>query len=213
MAINNIDDKEYVDLYERKSKNKLIQFFQKQFKYKYVLPILKYSSKDDSFLDIGCARGDFLSFLYEIGYKNLHGLDLDNALPPFLNDNITFYKASVYDPDINLPQFDSVQMASVLHHLPEDKMLDTIYNLKKTVKNGGYLYIYDVNRTSFTGKFFYGYFLRLFPGIYKEVENEKNESILLGQYWKKIVSFLEDDFITISKSDRFFYVSYVGKRL
>jgi 2-polyprenyl-3-methyl-5-hydroxy-6-metoxy-1,4-benzoquinol methylase len=212
VPIKNIDNDGYVELYEHIGKVTLVQLYQKYFKYKFVLPIRKYSDPQKSFLDVGCARGDFLVFLKKNGFVKLYGLDVENALQPSIKSEVTFYRESIVDSALDIPPHSSVQIASVLHHLPCESLGIVADNLAKLVEKDGILYIYDVNRVSLLGRFFNNIFLRLFPRLFKSNEEERREQEALCEKWPEFVSRLENYFLPLKKSSHYIYVSFVGIR-
>jgi 2-polyprenyl-3-methyl-5-hydroxy-6-metoxy-1,4-benzoquinol methylase len=217
MAIKNIDRADYQELYDLIGGNPLIQWYQHAIKYKFVIPIFKYAKPDESILDVGCARGAFIATILKNGYGNVTGLDVENALPFEIEKHVRFYKESIYNPELNMPQFDHVHMASVLHHLPMAEMPQVAANLAKLVKpsldGGGYLYIYDVNRRSLPGKIHNNIILRLTNRqIYLANEYERPEHEAFGREWDGFVQSLSRDFDIIKRSDFSIYVSLVARR-
>lgn len=211
MAIKNIDDKQYEELYSSIDRDFFIRLFQ-AVKYRTIVPILCSASVNSHVLDVGCAKGAFLHFLLKQGFKNLSGLDLKNTLYPQLRNSVTFYQASIADPNLELAtQFNAVTVSCMLHHLSAGELDVVARNVAKCLKPGGRLYIYEPNIVSLVGKLFYFYFLRLWPSLYKATIRENEEQIAFCKAWPTFINTLESLGITTEKlSGKLFYLAFVG---
>jgi len=137
MPVKNIDSLEYQDWYDGLDANPLIRWYQRNIKFKFLMPIFKYLKKDSTILDIGCARGEFLQRLYKLGYRNLSGMDIANALRPEIADKICFFEESITSPsflDIERPKFDILVIQGVLHHLPYGELSNCVKNIAGITK-------------------------------------------------------------------------------
>ena len=229
MGIVNIDDPEYVKLYKSYDSGLTIRFYHKVFKYRFVVPIFKLLSKDASIMDVGCARGKFLfDMRQKYGFHNLSGLDLafiDTALVPGKDAN--FFQASITDKDFKLTKemavgtppediplsYDAVFVQNMLHHLPIESLPDVARNIASLCKPGGYLFIYDVNRKTLVGRFFYHVFLRLFPAYYAAAMRENPEQYAFCDVWPDFYVSLEKSGLEcIKRSEWSFYKSLVFKK-
>lgn len=104
---------------------------------------------DAPILDIGCGSGAWLHRLSNLGYTNLHGIDIDRN--SFQLQNVTFTEANIdYEtPDLN-NQFSLITAIEVIEHL------ENIGNFFKFVANNlspdGFLLITTPNIHSLTCK-------------------------------------------------------------
>jgi 2-polyprenyl-3-methyl-5-hydroxy-6-metoxy-1,4-benzoquinol methylase len=213
MPIRNLDDSAYSAYYLKVDGNLLVRIFQK-FKYSFILPFQRYITPDSHIMDIGCAHGNFLKTLLRLGYTNLFGLDIKEDLYPELRDRITFFTGSILDSS-TFPRngFHAVFMQSVLHHLPIEQLGEVAQNLAALTKPGGILFIYDTNRTSLCGRFFYEWFERLIPHMYHDARNEIKEQVAFSKAWPSFVADLEKNgFRQLKHSSLYFYTAYIGIR-
>lgn len=213
MAIKNIDDEKYEDLYVAIDSNFLVRLFQ-AIKLRTIFPVYRLAKKNSSCVDIGCAKGNFLHTLQNKGYSNLTGLDLKNVLYPSLQKTIQFYQASICEKNLKIQRrFENVFVQAMLHHLPADSLEITAENISHLLEKDGYLYIYEPNMVSLVGKFFYFYFLRIFPELYRATLAEKPEQLAFCKAWPGFIAKLEKSGIErIKLSDFLFYKIYVGRK-
>lgn len=228
MGIINIDDPEYVKLYRKYDSGLAIRFYHKVFKYRFAVPIYKYLPFDATIMDVGCARGKFLHDMKRFGYRNLNGLDLaftDTAVSP--GEGATFFQASITGADFQLSKdmvvegnrdnpdlvFDAVFIQNMLHHLPIDELMHTARNVASLCKEGGYVFLYDVNRLTLVGRFFYEVFLRLFPDYYAAAVRETPEQLAFCRIWPEFYSALEQAGLRcIKRSEWSFYKALVFRK-
>jgi len=76
-----------------------------------------------SLLDVGCGRGEILSYAIEKGYLNVYGVDV---VPDLFNENVSFGEA--YSLPFADDAFDVVTCFDVVEHLLTE---DTIESLKE----------------------------------------------------------------------------------
>lgn len=105
----------------------------------FLLPLAK---KDSVILDAGCGDGTGLKFLYDKGYENLYGVDI-NPNKYFLAKNY-IGDNRVIDSDItNMPfedeKFDIVWCSHVLEHSYDP--ITSLKELSRVCKKGGYVLI------------------------------------------------------------------------
>lgn len=107
----------------------------------------QYVNNDDKILDVGCGYGRTLNELYNMGYRNLIGIDFSKGMIergirqfPYLDllvkkgENIDF-------PDSH---FDAVILFAVLTCIPSDsEQRKLISEIERVLKPGGVLYIND----------------------------------------------------------------------
>jgi len=103
---------------------------------------LKYRIKNcANILDIGCAYGSLLNNLYNNGYKNLYGIDVNSGyinkgkrMYPHLSKNMCLYDGKEIPYQDRF--FDVVLMFDVIEHIPEidDYIKEQVY---RVLKKGG----------------------------------------------------------------------------
>lgn len=100
-------------------------------------------------LDIGCARGDWLSFIHEQWPKiNLYGVDtFSNGVN---NCKIKFQKTSLPKADLPESYFDLITAWAVLEHVHTPNAY--FYEVSKILKNGGKFVFLVTNSESIYGK-------------------------------------------------------------
>lgn len=232
MAIINIDDSDYVKLYQKYDSNLFIRLYHSLLKYTFILPIFKLVPFDASIMDVGCARGKFLLNMKRYGYTNLSGLDIsitDTVLNP--DADAAFFQSSIIDNDFALNAdmligeptiknslhefvYDAVFVQNMLHHLPIKSLPTVARNISSLCKVGGHLLIYDVNRTSLVGKLFYNGLLRLFPEFYKSVSLERKEQLEFCQFWPEFCAALRRNGMEcLSRSEWSFYKAFVFQKI
>ena len=101
--------------------------------------------EDSMFLDIGCGRGYFLRYLYELGYKHVQGIDPSVALMENkLFDGIR--KGSFEDNTFDDNSIDIVFTCHTLHHLPSTHPLHAIREMLRISRK--YIVIVEINNTN-----------------------------------------------------------------
>ncbi len=103
--------------------------------------LLKYLSKGDKVLDVGCHDGQFLSVLKKAGF-DIYGQEvhkeLAHAVQEYLNININTSELTTFDIK---EEYDCISAMSVIEHIPNiEDVVTKIYNL---LKPGGY-FLLDV---------------------------------------------------------------------
>lgn len=111
---------------------------------------------DKHILEVGCGQGEYGKILACLG-GIVTGIDLSDGM---ITENqrrgiLCGYTSMIGDVEnsnmFNKNTFDSVLCIYVLHHIPIHTQ--TILNLYKWLKPGGYIYIYDCNGSHLIGKF------------------------------------------------------------
>lgn len=210
MAIVNIDNVEYAELYGKIDANIFIKAYQ-YYKYIFVWRFKKLVNKKAKILDIGCARGQSLHILKSIGYKNLYGIDLKCQLYSYIEHHVRFSEISITEKTSFDEQFfDAIMLSGVLHHIAPAKLDFVICEIYRICKQNGYVFIYEPNMGSLVGKLFYFYFLRLFPSLYKATMKEVHEQLEFLKIWEFFKSTAVNCFgKVLFSSEHLFYKNLV----
>ncbi|MFA9516368.1 class I SAM-dependent methyltransferase [Halopenitus sp. H-Gu1] len=89
----------------------------------------RHLDRDASILELGCSSGRHLAYLYEHGFENLSGIDINDEafdvmaeVYPELADAGTFHRGSIEDVigDFEDDRFDAVYSVETLQHLHPD---------------------------------------------------------------------------------------------
>ncbi|OYU94265.1 MAG: methyltransferase type 12 [Bacteroidetes bacterium B1(2017)] len=115
------------------------------------------TNKNAKILDIGCGYGQFLNTLKEQGYTNITGIDISNES---INECKTKGLNAIQIEDIRdfskgvTEKFDFITMSHVLEHIDKDKIIDTLYHIKKNLLvEGGEFILMVPNAQSYTGAY------------------------------------------------------------
>jgi|GEM_PF-2890502 2-polyprenyl-3-methyl-5-hydroxy-6-metoxy-1,4-benzoquinol methylase len=211
-GIQNIDSEQFEAGYVAWRTKKLWKAYQ-AIKYRFVFPILGVD-RGRHILDVGCAKGHFVSMLLEHGFSQVDGMDIADRLFPGVRGRMGFYIDSIASPRLDLPKrYDILLFQNVLHHLTAQEVCRAIANMKNLLNEGGQVWIYDVNSTSILGALFYRGLLRIYPEHYRLNTLERADHDGFCRRWPAIVSALECDFRVIRHSNWNFYkVLVVQKR-
>lgn len=103
------------------------------------------SSAPLAILDVGCGSGETLEALYELGHRDLHGIDIDIPNKGLLHD--ARFDARVADA-LQMPfpdnSFDLIVNIHVLHHfMTAERVERFLGECKRVLKPGGRLAILD----------------------------------------------------------------------
>jgi 2-polyprenyl-3-methyl-5-hydroxy-6-metoxy-1,4-benzoquinol methylase len=213
--IKNIDDQTYSSDYETLEKSLLfrIGFF---LKYRYILPVFKKIQKDKAIIDIGCAHGVFLNYLLKKGFCCLFGMDLKNKLSGNIasSTQVTFIEQSFLHP--NVPKegpFDVLHISGMLHHLQPNELRSVPKIMANMLTESGFIFIYEPNRFSRIGVFFYEYVLPLFlPLLHRLSEDERLVQHAFCLEMPAFMAELKNYFEILSYSERWFYYSIIGMK-
>lgn len=117
-----------------------------------IKPILKILPKDAKILEIGCGNAFVLKAIYDLGYKNVYGIepskDAVNKSDKKIKNNI---KLDILKPKL-FPKntFDFILIFQTFDHIPApDKFLKECYRL---LKPNGYILTFNHNIDSLTSK-------------------------------------------------------------
>jgi len=114
--------------------------------------ILKKLPKDAKILEIGCGNGFVLKAVYDLGYKNVFGIepstDAYNKLNLKIKKNV---KNNILKPGLlNKEIFDFIFFFQTLDHIPDpNKFLKECHNL---LKINGHIFAFNHNIDSFSAK-------------------------------------------------------------
>lgn len=119
-----------------------------------VTPILKKLPKNAKILEIGCGNGFVLKAIYDLGYKNVYGIepstDAFNKSNPKIKKNIinSILKSGLFDKEV----FDFIFFFQTFDHMPEPNKF--LKELNKLLKKNGYIFAFNHNVNSFSAKLF-----------------------------------------------------------
>ena len=117
-------------------------------RYKLSLSVIKNivkNSRSLKILDIGCALGDFTSKVYHLNPRNeFYGIDISQKAIDYVSKKYKWLHAKPSAlPDIPFPSnsFDLVIALEVLYYLEEKDRRNALHEIKRVLKNGGYLLV------------------------------------------------------------------------
>jgi 2-polyprenyl-3-methyl-5-hydroxy-6-metoxy-1,4-benzoquinol methylase len=122
---------------------------------KYITDLLS-NDKHVRILDIGCGFGGLLFQFKQLGYQNLHGVDINDAAVNFCQEkslDVTKIASIVeYCEAYTGPTFDLVIMTHVIEHIKKDEVIATLAAIKKILTPmSGKLYLTTPNAQSRSG--------------------------------------------------------------
>ncbi len=107
----------------------------------------KYFPINARILDYGCGYGRTLQQLWDIGYRNLLGVDFSAAMITRGRNSYPHLQLQLGNAGglpRDLPQFDGILLIAVLTTIPDDtEQSILIKNLDRILRPGGYLYASD----------------------------------------------------------------------
>ncbi|MGN0161454.1 MAG: class I SAM-dependent methyltransferase [Lachnospiraceae bacterium] len=110
------------------------------------------SEKSANILDIGCGDGRMLSALRNLGYENIHGIDLDESAVEWVRKKgIDCEKIDLleYHPE---KKFDFIIMNHVVEHIPKKDVISTLnYIYSNLLNDNGKMYTGVPNAQSNVG--------------------------------------------------------------
>jgi SAM-dependent methyltransferase len=120
--------------------------------YNYLKPVLGKMSFDDNILEIGCGNGFILNFLFELGYKNVFGIEPSNNAVKKANKNIVenikvdIFKKNLFKKDY----FKFIFSFQTFDHISDPNgFLEECY---KILKKGGYMLSFNHDVNSFINR-------------------------------------------------------------
>jgi len=108
--------------------------------------------KKMSILEIGFGPGHFLRYLESLGFKDVHGVELDEGL--FNQAKIEFLNYELINDDIinffekNQKKFDRIFLIDVLEHINSEKVPGLLKKICKKLNKGGICIIRTINAES-----------------------------------------------------------------
>ena len=119
-----------------------------------IMPILNKLPKNSNILEIGCGNGFVLKAIYDLGFKNVCGIepstDAVNHSDPKIKKHIKadILKSNLFSPSI----FDFIIFFQTFDHIPEpNKFLKECYNI---LKPNGKILSFNHNMNSLSSKIF-----------------------------------------------------------
>ncbi len=110
--------------------------------------IEKFTNKESSILDIGCAKGGLLRTFKERGYNNLYGIEpSEDAINYLKTFGIDGKCLSLFDANNIDKKFDVIILTQVLEHIFDLKIMKSI--LKKLLNKDAILYVDIPDGTSY----------------------------------------------------------------
>lgn len=109
-------------------------------------------SKDDNILEIGCGSGFVLEKLYQMGYKNVYGIEPGKEAVEKAAENIRKnIVVNILKPNLyKSKKFKLIFFFQTLDHIPNpNEFLDECY---KIMDKGGYILAFNHNVESFSAK-------------------------------------------------------------
>lgn len=126
----------------------------------YVIPpsLLSVLPKDKNaaILDIGCGFGYILNILKLSGYNNLGGIDIsEEAVSVCKKNGLNVEQVTSLDDFFrnNNKKYDFILMTHVIEHIPKDKIIETLKQIKSALTENGTLYLSTPNAQSNTGSY------------------------------------------------------------
>lgn len=120
--------------------------------FNYLKPVLRKMSFNDNILEIGCGNGFILNFLFELGYKNVFGVEPSNNAVKKANHKITgniktdIFKKNLFEKDY----FKFIFFFQTFDHISDPNgFLEECY---KILKKGGYILSFTHDIKSFTSR-------------------------------------------------------------
>lgn len=124
---------------------------------RYLTPYFRETDNELNILDIGCGLGQMLNYLKSQGFKNLHGIDINeeailtckkNGLDVEKVNDIREYKVN------DSMKFDRIVMSHVLEHIEKENIIDTLIHIRENLlKEGGVFLLMVPNAQSYTGAY------------------------------------------------------------
>jgi len=124
---------------------------------RYLSPYFKETDKELNILDIGCGLGQMLNYLKSQGFKNLHGIDInEEAILACKKNGLDVEKVNdIREYTVNdSMKFDRIVMSHVLEHIEKEKIIDTLIHIRENLlKEGGVFLLMVPNAQSYTGTY------------------------------------------------------------
>jgi 2-polyprenyl-3-methyl-5-hydroxy-6-metoxy-1,4-benzoquinol methylase len=113
--------------------------------------------KEANIHDLGCGNGNFLQYIYELGYRNLSGSDIVSCLKKEIDGKVNFIHSS-FDSIEGDQTYDFVISIANIEHVSDVHKYSNV--LMEMLKPGGIAAIYTINEKALIYKI--SRFLRFF---------------------------------------------------
>jgi SAM-dependent methyltransferase len=127
----------WTDMFVAHSRNRIIHrirysFYERAF-FRHI------TDKNARILDVGCGSGEFISLLLQRGYKNLHGVEIDDALIDMAAGVLPeIRKSSATELPFADNSFDCIYMFNVMHHLRDMAECEqALAEMTRCLRDGG----------------------------------------------------------------------------
>lgn len=118
---------------------------------------------DAKILDIGCGDGRLLRNFHQIGFRNLHGIELPGraAERAAKTPGINLHLGTLASIDLPAASYDLITLVHVYEHLPAPR--ETLDQLTRLIRPGGRIFLSFPNISSWQARFSGGHWFHLDP--------------------------------------------------
>jgi SAM-dependent methyltransferase len=101
-----------------------------------------YIDKDARILDVGCGYGSKLKQLTELGYTNVKGVEINQAIVDAVrNEGLDVSSVDEFDLDEQTETYDLLLMSHIIEHFQYQDLIEFMENYLDCLKPGGFLLI------------------------------------------------------------------------
>ena len=125
------------DFIDTKDEKLRQEFFDNLLKYNYLKHINPYIS--GKILEIGCNKGYMLKALQDLGFKNLHGIDLSNSDLSIAKNRtgLDMLKQENAFDNLKYNKYDLILCKDVMEHIQKDKQEEFVKEIYNSLNIGG----------------------------------------------------------------------------